>query len=69
MTGEGAIRLEISSDGSLSNVEILRSTETQILDEELKAMAERAAPFPAFPSDLRKNKLALVVPIAFRLES
>jgi protein TonB len=69
MTGEGAIRLEISSDGSLANVEILRSTETQILDEELKAMAERAAPFPAFPTDLRKNKLALVVPIAFRLES
>lgn len=69
MTGEGAIRLEISADGSLSNVEILRSTETQILDDELKAMAERAAPFPAFPSDLRKNKLALIVPIAFRLES
>lgn len=69
MSGEGSIRLEISSDGSLANVEILRSTETQILDEELKAMAERAAPFPAFPNDLRKNKLALIVPIAFRLES
>lgn len=69
VTGEGAIRLEISADGSLANFQILRSTETPLLDEELRAMVERAAPFPAFPSDLRKNRLALVVPIAFRLES
>jgi protein TonB len=69
VTGEGAIRLEISADGSLASFQILRSTETVLLDEELRAMVERAAPFPAFPSDLRKNRLALVVPIAFRLES
>jgi len=69
MTGEGSIRLEISADGSLADFEIIRSTETPVLDEELKAMVERAAPFPAFPSDLRKSRLALVVPIAFRLKS
>jgi TonB family protein len=69
MTGEGSIRLEISADGSLADFQILRSTEAPILDEELRAMVDRAAPFPAFPSDLRKNRLALVVPIAFRLES
>ncbi len=69
MTGEGSIRLEITPDGSLAAFQIIRSTETPILDEELRAMVERAAPFPAFPSDLRKNKLALVVPIAFRIES
>ncbi len=68
VTGEGSIRLEISADGSLADFQILRSTETPILDEELRAMVERAAPFPAFPSDLRKNRLALVVPIAFRLD-
>lgn len=69
MTGEGSIRLEISADGSLAHFQILRSTETPILDEELRAMVDRAAPFPAFPSDLRKDRLALVVPIAFRLSS
>lgn len=68
MTGEGAIRLEISSDGSVAGVQIIRSTNTPILDEELRAMVDRAAPFPAFPGDLRKNRLALIVPIAFRLE-
>lgn len=68
MTGEGSIRLEISSDGSVAAVQIIRSTNASILDDELRAMVDRAAPFPAFPTDLRKNRLALIVPITFRLE-
>jgi TonB family protein len=68
MTGEGTIRIEISANGSLSGFQIIQSTATSILDEELRAMVERASPFPAFPADLRKGSLALVVPVAFRLE-
>jgi protein TonB len=68
VTGEGTIKIEIQSDGSLSDFQIIQSTDTTILDEELKAMVERAEPFPAFPNDLRKQSLTLVVPIAFRLE-
>ncbi len=67
MTGEGTIRLEISADGSLAAFQIVRSTQVPILDDELRAMVERAAPFPAFPGDLKKNTLALIVPVAFRL--
>jgi protein TonB len=69
MTGVGMIRIEIQADGSLSAFQIVQSTETSILDEELRAMVERASPFPAFPADLRKSSLALVVPVAFRLQS
>jgi TonB family protein len=68
MTGEGTIRIEISADGTLSGFQIIQSTDAPILDEELRAMVERASPFPAFPADLRKGSLALVVPVAFRLE-
>jgi protein TonB len=68
MTGEGTIRIEISANGSLSGFQIIQSTAASILDEELRAMVERASPFPAFPADLRKGSLALVVPVAFRLE-
>jgi protein TonB len=67
MTGEGTIRIEIAADGSLSGFEIVRSTELAILDDELRPMLERASPFPKFPSDLHKNSLALVVPVAFRI--
>jgi protein TonB len=69
MTGEGTIRIEIAADGSLSNFEILKSTDSSILDDELRAMVHRASPFPAFPTDLHKTSLALVVPVAFRLET
>lgn len=68
MTGDGTIRIEISSDGSLAEFNIVESTDSPILDEELKAMVDRAAPFPAFPPDLRRQSLALVVPITFRLD-
>lgn len=68
MTGEGTIRIEIAADGSLSGFEIVRSTELPILDDELRAMVERASPFPKFPSDLHKNSMALVVPVAFRID-
>jgi protein TonB len=68
MTGEGTIRIEITSDGSLAGFEITRSTELPILDEELRAMVERASPFPRFPADLQKNSLALVVPVAFKID-
>ena len=68
ITGEATIRIELSPDGSLSNFEILRSTESSILDDELRAMVDRAAPFPPFPSDLKRPSLTLVIPVAFRLE-
>jgi protein TonB len=67
MTGEGKIRIAIASDGTVSDVEVLQSTGSDILDEELQAMVDRASPFPPFPEDLKKTSLALVVPIAFRL--
>jgi protein TonB len=66
-TGEGSIRLEISADGSVSQMTILRSTNTPILDDELLAMVKRASPFPAFPRDLRKDRVAFVIPVEFRL--
>ncbi len=68
ITGEATIRIELSPDGSLSNFQILRSTESTILDEELRAMVDRALPFPPFPSDLQRTSLTLVIPVAFRLE-
>ena len=68
-TGDGIIRIKISSGGSLTDLEIIRSTDSPILDEELKDMVHRAAPFPAFPNDLRKNSLALTVPVSFQLKN
>lgn len=68
VTGEATIRIEIKSDGSLAEFAILRSAGATVLDEELRAMVDRAAPFPSFPGDLRRSSLALVVPVAFTIK-
>ncbi len=68
VTGEATIRIEIRSDGSLSDFEILRSAGASVLDEELRAMVDRATPFPSFPGDLKRTSLALVVPVAFTIK-
>ncbi len=66
-TGEGAIRVKIASGGDVVSFEIVRSTSSPILDEELQEMVERAAPFPPFPSGLSKDSLSIVVPVSFEL--
>lgn len=66
-TGEGTIRVKISSGGDVVGFEIVRSTASPILDEELQEMVERAAPFPPFPSGLPKDSLSIVVPVSFEL--
>jgi TonB family protein len=68
VNGDGAIRIQISSNGDVSHFEIVQSTSSTILDEELKDMVERASPFPPFPPDMRRDTLAVIVPVSFRLE-
>jgi len=68
VNGDGAIRIQISSNGDVSHFEIVQSTSSTILDEELKDMVERASPFPPFPPDMRRDTLAVIVPVSFRLD-
>jgi protein TonB len=67
-TGDGTIRIKIDASGDVTDFEIVESTASPILDEELKDMVERASPFPPFPADLRRDNLALLVPVSFRLQ-
>jgi len=68
ITGNGTLRLMIAPEGSVVKVEIVSSTQSPILDEELHRMVERASPFPAFPAGMTQSQVALLVPVAFRLE-
>lgn len=69
VTGSGAVRLTISSRGTVEKVEVATSTTSSILDDELLRMVERAAPFPSFPSDMNRSDVTLLVPVSFRLEN
>lgn len=69
VTGSGTVRLTITASGSVEKVEVATSTESNILDDELLRMVERAAPFPNFPSDMNQSDVTLLVPVSFRLEN
>ncbi len=68
VTGRGVIRLKLDAAGAVVSAEVATSTQSSILDEELLRMVERAAPFPAFPPTMSHSHVALLVPVAFRLE-
>jgi protein TonB len=69
ITGAGVLKVTIAPVGEVVSVEVLESTSSPILDEELQSMVARAAPFPAFPSGLSSSSVVLVVPVSFRIES
>ncbi len=53
----GALRMTVSirADGSIENVEINQSSGFKVLDEAAKRIVELAAPYAAFPEDVRKD--------------
>lgn len=67
---EGIVRLRFTLDasGRLLNWQIQGSSGFPELDEEAGHMVQRAAPFPAFPATLNRQRMALVVPIEFSLK-
>jgi TonB family protein len=68
-TGNGTLRVKINPQGEVLSAEVVNSTQSTILDEELQRMVDRAAPFPAFPPDMGMSQVALLVPVSFRLEN
>lgn len=68
ITGAGVLKVKIAPVGEVMSVEIVESTQSPILDEELQRMVARAAPFPAFPPGLNDSNVVLVVPVSFRIE-
>lgn len=65
--GKGVVRVTISASGRVEEFELVDSTDSPILDEELQDMVERASPFPPFPQDLKRDSIVIVLPVAFQL--
>lgn len=60
----GSLRLtvHIKSDGSLEKVDIDRSSGSKILDEAAVRIVQMAAPYAAFPDDIRRDTDILGIP-------
>lgn len=60
----GSLRLtvHIKSDGTLEKVDIDRSSGSKILDEAAVRIVQQAAPYAAFPDDIRRDTDILAIP-------
>ncbi|MBU6154620.1 MAG: energy transducer TonB [Bdellovibrionales bacterium] len=65
--GQAEIKFSILSDGSLSSVELLRSSGSSILDQAALSLLQRVQKLSPIPSELRMTRLDLVLPIQYSL--
>ncbi|MEM7401328.1 MAG: energy transducer TonB [Pseudomonadota bacterium] len=66
---EGVVKLwfKIDKSGKLLAHKIVASSGHKLLDREVEKLIKRAAPLPAFPSDLKQSAIEFTVPIGFEM--
>lgn len=64
-TGTVLVRFAVGPSGALLSKEVVNSSGSQILDAAALAAIEKAAPFPAFPDNMKVDKIVEVVPYRF----
>lgn len=67
LEGEALLRFVMTRDGDVIAHGLARSSGSEMLDEEVLAMLERATPLPPLPPDYEAARLELVVPVRFAL--
>ena len=65
--GPVGVRFVLDRGGTLQGSEILESSGHAVLDRAALDLLQRAAPFPALPSDLAMDEIELVLPIEYDL--
>jgi len=65
LQGTVTIRFTVTRNGSVSGIRLARSSGHQVLDQAALEMAQRAAPMPKFPADIRDSRLSFTVPVRF----
>ena len=65
---EGVVLLQIiiNNDGELVSVKSLKSKHQRLVDSSFDAV-EDAAPFPPFPSEIKRKKMIIEVPVIYKI--
>ena len=61
------IKFDIMKDGSLANLELLRSSGYRILDDEALRAIRSAAPFPPLPDEWGRDRYSIRAAVLFYL--
>lgn len=65
ITGEVHVRFVVHANGAAGGIAIVRSSGSPILDRAAVETVQRAAPFPAIPSEAGRNSWPFTIPLAF----
>jgi len=65
LIGTAVVRLTVKSDGELLANRIVKSSGSKVLDNAALASIEKAAPFPAIPTDVGRDTIEVSVPFKF----
>lgn len=66
---QGVVRLTftVSGNGGVSDLKMIHSSGSKILDDAALSAVTRAAPFQPFPESLKINSLSMVITLVFKL--
>ncbi len=68
LEGRVVVRFTILQDGGLDeHLQLVKSSGAEILDNAAIAAIKSAAPFPALPQQLRRERLHVELPMSFYL--
>jgi protein TonB len=65
--GTAILSFTISSSGKLTSARVVKGAGHALLDSAVIAMAQNAAPFPAFPQAIAKSQMTFRVPVQFKI--
>lgn len=65
--GTAVVGFDLHRDGAVSNVRVLKSSLSGILDLEAQKTVQRAAPFPAVPAGIEGEPLSMRIPLSFEI--
>lgn len=68
LQGVPVVRFKVDREGKLLSVALEHSCGHRLLDEEIVATVQRAAPLPPFPADMTQPQQEFVVPVRFELQ-
>lgn len=66
--GRAKVRLTIDRSGAISSHEVLESTGSEVLDNEIENLVERLNPLPTPPSNISDENLSFVLPLAWVIQ-
>jgi TonB family protein len=67
ITGEAAVSFKISKNGEFTNIELAKSSTSDLLDESALALIKRSARFRPLPAEIQESAITVTLPVTYTI--